>query len=71
MADPVQLELVGGESDVAKAERYKQQLMELLVPICDLYTKAKKDKIALSFGVGYNAFGIASVIQFGAVKELL
>ena len=67
---PTQLNIVKG--DVDKALEYRTELAELLAPICELFTKAKReDKIDLSFQISPDALGKFFVGDLKVLKNLL
>ena len=58
------------KGDVEKAQDYKKRLAELLQPVCDLVTEAKRDGIILNYQCMNDATGRQFVSSLSALKEL-
>lgn len=66
--EPVRL--VPTLTDAEKATDYKRRMGDLLVPIVELMTEAKKDSMALNFTLQYDGMGRAFIQILTVVKEL-
>ncbi len=60
------------KGDLEKASEYRDELSKLLAPVCELFTKAKReDKIDLSFQISPDALGKFFVADLKTMKNLL
>lgn len=46
-----------GPSDAVLAEQYRQEMRAALQAVCNIMTRANRDKIEIAFQLGVDAFG--------------
>ena len=68
MSEPVRLERV--ETDIEKARKYRERMAEVLLPVLQIMTEARRDGITISFNLSVDAMGKAFIGGLTTIKEL-
>lgn len=50
-----------GPSDAQLAEQYRQEVRAKLQVVCDVLTRANRDKLEITWAIGADAFGQATI----------
>lgn len=69
-APPSVVGLPTGKTDKERAAEYRERLMELLAPVCELLTIAERDGIRINLNISRDALGRSFISDISAIKPL-